>query len=94
MFPANLRTALTDLNLQLPPPHRYQAENDAAAAEDAAGPVDGESPEELAAWTASLGDKGDAAATKMQARQRAKQVRFGLVFLSGSSRSSCSSCLS
>ncbi len=50
-----------------------QAEAAAAGSASADG-GDGESPEELAKWTAELGAKGDAAATKMQARQRAKQV--------------------
>ncbi len=60
--------------------YHYQAENTAMVAADAAegssAAGDGESPEELAKWTEGLGEKGNSAATKMQARQRAKQVWF------------------
>ncbi|CAD7934139.1 unnamed protein product [Amoebophrya sp. A25] len=48
-------------------------ESKAAAAEEDI-PSD-DSPEALAAWASSLGDKGNAAATKMQAKQRQKQAK-------------------
>lgn len=37
--------------------------------------MSGESPEELAAWGAELGEKGDQAATALQSRMRAKQAK-------------------
>ena len=46
-----------------------------AAAENLVKEIDPESPEELAKWTAALGDDADKAAARMQAVQRAKQAR-------------------
>ncbi|CAD7977220.1 unnamed protein product, partial [Amoebophrya sp. A25] len=46
----------------------------AAGDTDAAG-VDPESPEQLLAWSESLGDKGDKAASMMQARHRGSAAR-------------------